>query len=164
MIYYAIAVGVVITLVIIRQLPRSEKAAGETQNSNATTRNISKSKSNSKTPPSTQDGTAVQSMRGTSLAIHEALSKDDIDTGEDDSLDLDEWKGRRENVRCACDAFVLLGLFAAIVYVLIQDYRYDLIGYLKKALPRETALVTNIVSGVRQAFDDIHERFFQDEL
>ena len=38
MIYYAIAVGVVITLVIIRQLPRSEKAAGETQNSNATTR------------------------------------------------------------------------------------------------------------------------------
>ena len=42
---YAIAIGVVITLVIIRQLQRGEKAAGETLNSNATARNSSKSKS-----------------------------------------------------------------------------------------------------------------------
>jgi hypothetical protein len=58
----------------------------------------------------------------------------------------------------------MIGLFAAIVYVLIQDYRYDLAGYLKKALPRETALVSSVVSGVKKMFEDIHERFFQDEL
>jgi hypothetical protein len=151
MLFYAIAAGVVITLVIIRQLPRGSRGALDTK----VIRKTETSKTNTK---------ASSQMRGTSLAIHEALSKDDVDSGEEDSLDLDEWRGRRESVRCACDSIVMIGLFAAIVYVLIQDYRYDLAGYLKKALPRETALVSSIVSGVKKMFEDIHERFFQDEL
>lgn len=151
MIFYAIAAGVVITLVIIRQLPRGRKNLLDTK-----VIRTDKPKTITKAPSG--------QMRGTSLAIHEALSKDDVDSGEEDSLDLDEWRGRRESVRCACDSFVMIGLFAAIVYVLIQDYRYDLAGYLKKALPRETALVSSIVSGVKKMFEDIHEKFFQDEL
>jgi len=150
MLFYAITAGVVITLVIIRQLPRVSRGALDTEKIRT-----EKSKTNTK---------ASSQMRGTSLAIHEALSKDDVDSGEEDSLDLDEWRGRRESVRCACDSIVMIGLFAAIVYVLIQDYRYDLAGYLKIALPRETALVSSIVSGVKKMFEDIHERFFQDEL
>ena len=153
MLHYAIAIGILITVAIIRYLPVSKKS--HAIKTSSTKDNVKKRIATNKTTSEIHD---------TSKAIQEALSTENAESGEDDLLDLDEWRGRRESVRCACDSLVMIGFFAAIVYILIQDYKYDLFGYLERMFPREIALVSNIISGVKHIINDMNNLFFQDEL
>jgi len=157
MLHYAFVIGVVITIAIIRYLPVSKNVHASEKKS------LTKGKKEIQPPP-TMNYTKSE-IRDTSKAIQEVLSTENAkSSGEDDLLDLDEWRGRRESIRCACDSLVMIGFFAAIVFILIQDYKYDLFGYLERMFPRETALVSNIISGVKQFINDMTTLFFQDEL
>ena len=156
MLHYAIALSVVITIAIIRYLPVSNNklhASGKKKSLTKDKKEIQRTTTNNTTE-----------IRDTSKAIQEVLSTENTESGEDDLLDLDEWRGRRESIRCACDSLVMIGFFAAIVFILIQDYKCDLFGYLERMFPRETALVSNIISGVKQFINDMTTLFFQDEL
>ena len=157
MLHYAIALSVVITIAIIRYLPVSNNklhASGKKKSLTKDKKEIQRTTTNN----------TKSEIRGTSKAIQEVLSTENAESGEDDLLDLDEWRGRRESIRCACDSLVMIGFFAAIVFILIQDYKYDLFGYLERMFPRETALVSNIISGVKQFIHDMNNLFVQDEL
>lgn len=155
MLHYAIALGVVITIAIIRYLPVSNNKL------HAKKKSLTKDK---KEIRGTTTNNTKSEIRDTSKAIQEVLSTENAESGEDDLLDLDEWRGRRESIRCACDSLVMIGFFAAIVFILIQDYKYDLFGYVERMFPRETALVSNIISGVKQFIHDMNNLFVQDEL
>jgi hypothetical protein len=65
-------------------------------------------------------------------------------------LDLDELRGQRQSLRAACDVCVVVALLAAAVAVLSQDYKVDVLGAARAALPREAELVSRLVDGARQ--------------
>jgi len=75
----------------------------------------------------------------------------EADTDEDDSIDLDEWRGRRQAARLSCDACVVLALLAAMAWVLSHDYGVDVSAALRSALPREAALLEDVARGARGA-------------
>jgi hypothetical protein len=65
-------------------------------------------------------------------------------------LDLDELRGQRRSLRAACDVCVVVALLAAAVAVLSQDYKVDVLGAARAALPREAELVSRLVDGARK--------------
>ena len=65
-------------------------------------------------------------------------------------LDLDELRGQRQSLRAACDECVVVALLAAAVAVLSQDYKVDVLGAARAALPREAELVSRLVDGARK--------------
>ncbi len=84
--------------------------------------------------------TAAAAASGTAAAADEV-----------EAIDLDAWRGRRQAVRASCDACVVLALLAAMAWVLVHDYGVDVPEAVRRAFPREAALVESLAGGARSA-------------
>ena len=130
---WVIPTGIAIAISIIMFLPHAAASSPSANTSTTvTTTSVPDNHPSSKQEPSSSTSTTSSSSSSEYI-----------------EFDMDKWKSRRNMARYTCDSLVILILLSLIIYILSQDYAFDLVSSLHAYFPRETTLLLDIFNGIR---------------